>query len=31
QFVEFFIKFYEGGGTSFKPFQREGKYINIIE
>lgn len=30
QFVEFFIKFYEGGGTSFKPFQREGKYINII-
>jgi len=31
QFVEFFIKFYEGGGTSFKPFQREGKYTNIIE
>ncbi|KKM66951.1 hypothetical protein LCGC14_1476060, partial [marine sediment metagenome] len=31
QFVEFFIKFYEGGGTSFKPFQREGKYINIID
>lgn len=30
QFVEFFIKFYEGGGTSFKPFQREGKYTNII-
>lgn len=30
QFVEFFIKFYEGGGTGFKPFQREGKYINII-
>ncbi len=31
QFVEFFIKFYEGGGTSFKPFQREGKYTSIIE
>ena len=31
QFVEFFIKFYEGGGTSFRPFQREGKYTNIIE
>lgn len=26
-FVEFFSKFYEGGGTKFKPFQREAKYL----
>jgi V/A-type H+-transporting ATPase subunit I len=29
QFVEFFGKFYQGGGKSFKPFQREGKYVAI--
>jgi len=29
QFVEFFGKFYEGGGESFKPFRREGKYTVI--
>jgi len=29
QFVEFFGKFYEGGGRSFHPFRREGKYISI--
>lgn len=29
QFVEFFGKFMEGGGTAFKPFQRSCKYIII--
>ena len=29
QFVEFFGKFYEGGGKSFKPFRWEGKYTRI--
>jgi len=27
QFIEFFGKFYEGGGESFKPFLREKKYL----
>ena len=31
QFVEFFGKFYQGGGKSFRPFQREGKYVAIRE
>jgi len=31
QFVEFFGKFYEGGGKTFQPFRREGKYIKITE
>ncbi|MEA1963826.1 MAG: V-type ATP synthase subunit I [Candidatus Aerophobetes bacterium] len=29
QFVEFFGKFYEGGGKSFTPFRQEGKYTLI--
>lgn len=29
QFVEFFSKFMEGGGSEFKPFKRECKYIII--
>ena len=29
QFVEFFGKFYEGGGTAFKPFKNNNKYIEI--
>lgn len=29
QFVEFFSKFMEGGGSEFKPFRRECKYIVI--
>lgn len=29
QFVEFFSKFMEGGGTEFKPFKRSCKYIVI--
>ena len=31
QFVEFFGKFYEGGGTAFKPFTTPTKYIKITE
>ena len=27
QFVEFFPKFFEGGGKTFEPFQRESKYV----
>ena len=30
QFVEFFTKFYEGGGKEFSPLRREGKYLKII-
>ena len=29
QYVEFFTKFYEGGGSSFKPFRANTKYIKI--
>jgi V/A-type H+-transporting ATPase subunit I len=29
QFVEFFGKFYEGGGEEFKPLKRELKYILV--
>ena len=29
QYVEFFTKFYEGGGKEFKPFGKEYKYIVI--
>lgn len=31
QFVEFFGKFYEGGGRGFKPFAAHTKYYNIKE
>ena len=27
QFVEFFGKFFEGGGREFHPFQRQGRYV----
>jgi V/A-type H+/Na+-transporting ATPase subunit I len=30
QFVEFFSKFMEGGGRTFKPFRKKGRYIQII-
>ena len=30
QFVEFFTKFYQGGGKQFSPLRREGKYLKII-
>ncbi|MEA1939545.1 MAG: V-type ATP synthase subunit I [Candidatus Caldatribacteriota bacterium] len=29
QYVEFFTKFYEGGGSAFKPFRVNAKYIKI--
>ena len=31
QFVEFFGKFYEGGGKEFKPFKASNKYVQIKE
>ena len=31
QFVEFFPKFMEGGGTRFRPFKKEGKYTTLIK
>ncbi len=30
EYVEFFGKFYEGGGRAFTPFQRITKYVNIV-
>ncbi|MDR3121725.1 MAG: V-type ATP synthase subunit I [Clostridiales bacterium] len=30
QYVEFFSKFYEGGGEAFQPFEIKTKYIKII-
>jgi V/A-type H+/Na+-transporting ATPase subunit I len=29
QYIEFFSKFYEGGGKAFKPFKINTKYINL--
>jgi len=31
QFVEFFGKFYEGGGKAFRPFQLNTKYVDVKE
>lgn len=31
QFVEFFTKFYEGGGKEFKPFRRRHEYITVLD
>ena len=31
QYVEFFSKFYEGGGTPFKPFMNNTKYVKIVK
>jgi V/A-type H+-transporting ATPase subunit I len=31
QFVEFFGKFYEGGGRAFNPFKENTKYTEIKE
>lgn len=30
QFVEFFPKFMEGGGSRFRPFRKQARYIRII-
>ncbi|MCL2060235.1 MAG: V-type ATP synthase subunit I, partial [Oscillospiraceae bacterium] len=30
QYVEFFSKFYEGGGEAFRPFEIKTKYIRVI-
>lgn len=31
QYVEFFGKFFEGGGREFKPFKENTKYVNVKE
>lgn len=31
QYVEFFGKFYTGGGREFRPFERKTKYIKIVK
>jgi V/A-type H+-transporting ATPase subunit I len=31
QFVEYFTKFYEGGGEEFKPFSKESTYTAVME
>ncbi len=31
QYIEFFVKFFEGGGRSYKPFQVKNSYINITK
>ena len=30
QYVEFFGKFYTGGGRAFRPFERKTKYVKIL-
>ena len=31
QYVEFFGKFFEGGGRAFRPFRRNTKYVDIVK
>lgn len=31
QYVEFFGKFYTGGGTAFEPFYKKTKYVDIVK
>lgn len=31
QYVEFFGKFFDGGGTAFNPFNKKTKYVEIIK
>ncbi len=31
QYVEFFGKFYEGGGEAFAPFEKDTKYVKILK
>ena len=30
QYVEFFKRFFEGGGKEFKPFKKSSQYINLV-
>lgn len=30
-YVEFFSKFFEGGGKKFEPFRRQGKYTEVLD
>jgi len=30
QYIEFFTRFYEGGGTVFKPFGLETKNVDVV-
>ena len=31
QYVEFFGKFYKGGGSAFEPFDKKTKYVDIVK
>lgn len=31
QYVEFFGKFYEGGGDAFQPFEKKTKYVKLVK
>ena len=31
QYVEFFGKFYEGGGDQFQPFEKKTKYVKLVK
>lgn len=31
QFVEFFTKFFEGGGNAFRPFREETEFVHIVD
>ena len=31
QYIEFFSKFFEGGGRPFKPFGRQNTYVDVVE
>ena len=31
QYVEYFSKFYDGGGKEFAPFKTLNKYVNLID
>lgn len=31
QYIEFFSKFFEGGGRSFQPFRAQGRYVELVD
>ncbi len=31
QFVEYFSKFMEGGGREFRPFSKQGRYVEVVD